>query len=127
MPRLIAPAVAILLFGVGALICARRWQRLHDKRNERAGANAFLDPDHLIKISGTGAPLATAGAAPFTTSGSQTTGASVFDAASPPFQPAGQARPRASRRRSAPVKVPNSPAPLFDPPETRSPPVDSAR
>lgn len=127
MPRLIAPAVAILLFGVGALICARRWQRLHDKRNERTGASAFLDPDQLIRIAGTGAPLAAAGAAPFTTSGSSTTGAAVFDASSPSFQPVGSSRPRASRRRGAPVKVPNSPAPLFDPPETRSPPVDSAR
>jgi hypothetical protein len=126
MPRLIAPAVAIMLFGIGALICARRWQRLHDKRNERAGANAFLDPDHLIKISGTGAPLATAGGAPFTATGSPPGATSVFDTASP--SPAlSSMRSRTSRRRSAPVAAPSSPAPLFDAPETRSPPVDSAR
>jgi hypothetical protein len=125
MPRLIAPAVAIMLFGIGALICARRWQRLHDKRNERTGANAFLDPDHLIKISGNGAPLA-AGAAPFTATRSAPGSNSVFDTAAP--SPAlTSMRSRTSRRRSAPVAMPSSPAPLFDAPETRSPPVDSAR
>ncbi|MEO5839715.1 MAG: hypothetical protein ABIQ73_30945 [Acidimicrobiales bacterium] len=126
MPRLIAPAIAILLFGVGAFICARRWQRLHDERNERAGANAFLDPDHLLRISSTGAP-AVAGADFFTDSEPTTAGATVFDVASPPFQPVGASRPRGPRRRSAPVKAPPSPAALFDAPETRSPPVDSSR
>ncbi|HUP73713.1 MAG TPA: hypothetical protein VM282_11795 [Acidimicrobiales bacterium] len=126
MPRLIAPAVAIMLFGAGALICARRWQRLHDKRNERAGANAFLDPDQLIKISGTGAPLAAAAGAPFAATGSVPGAISVFDTPTPSVA-SSSTRSRSSRRRGAPVKTPSSPAPLFDAPETRSPPVDSAR
>jgi hypothetical protein len=122
MPRLIAPAIALLVFGIGALICARRWQRLHDKRNERTGASAFLDPDHLIKISGNGAPLP----------------AAVPDFSSPPVPPVSVDRvlpptldPRPApprrevRRRAASVTAPNTPAVLFDPPETRSPPVDS--
>jgi hypothetical protein len=122
MPRLIAPAIALMAFGIGALICARRWQRLHDKRNERTGASAFLDPDHLIKISGSGAPPAPA---------------SVFpDLSSPPVPPPSidrvlpptlDPRPAPPRRevRRRPVVAPASPAALFDPPETRSPPVDS--
>ena len=126
MPRLIAPAVAILLFGVGALISARRWQRLHDKRNERAGANAFLDPDQLIKIAGNGRPLAPAGA-PFTASGPATGSRSIFDPESPSFEPLLASQPRATRRRNAPVTTPSSPAAFFDPPEKRSPPVDSSR
>jgi len=125
MPRLIAPAVALMLFGVGAFICARRWQRLHDERNERTGANAFLDPDHLIKISGTGAPLATAVGGPFTAPGPGSNAASVFDNAPPVFEPIlSSPRPQPKRERSS-VKTPNSPAALFDPVETRSPPVDS--
>jgi hypothetical protein len=122
MPRLIAPAIALMVFGVGALICARRWQRLHDKRNERTGASAFLDPSHLIKISGTGEPLSSA----------------IPDLSTPPVPPLSidreppptlDPRPapprREVRRRGVPVTTPSTPAALFDPPETRSPPVDS--
>jgi hypothetical protein len=121
MPRLIAPAIALMVFGIGALICARRWQRLHDKRNERTGASAFLDPDHLIKISGTGAPLSSAMPA--------TVGAPVPSAPAAGIPPTLDPRPapprRELRRRAVPITTPSSPAPLFDPPETRSPPVDS--
>ena len=125
MPRLIAPAVALMLFGVGALICARRWQRLHDERNERMGANAFLDPDQLIKISGTGAPLAAADAPTTATHRPLPMTASVFDAFPPAFDGTGPAsRPDKGRRRRSSV-APYSPGALFDPPETRSPPVDS--
>jgi hypothetical protein len=122
MPRMIAPAIALLVFGIGALICARRWQRLHDRRHARTGASAFLDPDHLIKISGNGAPLSSAmpdlsgPAAP----------PPANDRVLPPTLDPRPAPPRREvRRRAASVAAPSSPAVLFDPPETRSPPVDS--
>ena len=121
MPRLIAPAIAMMVFGIGALICARRWQRLHDKRNERAGASAFLDPDHLIKISGTGAPLAAA--APMPVGGPMP--ATAFDRVPPTLDTRPAPPRREPRKRPAAVTASSSPAPLFDPPETRSPPVDS--
>lgn len=119
MPRLLAPAVALLLFGVGALICARRWQRLHDENYERTGANAFLDPDDLIRIAGNGAPAATAGSPtmPASTGFPPTgvmapvrAGPSVFDSMGPFPGKDDKRRPRSS------VRTPNSPAALFDPP-----------
>jgi hypothetical protein len=122
MPRLIAPAIALMVFGVGALICARRWQRLHDKRNVRTGANAFLDPDNLIKISGTGAPTP-AGLPDFS---SPPVPPPSIDRVPPPTLDPRPAPPRREvRRRAAAAVTPSSPAVLFDPPETRSPPVDS--
>jgi hypothetical protein len=124
MPRLIAPAVAILLFGVGALICARTVAAAcTTNANERAGANAFLDPDHLIRISGGGEPLARVGA-PFTSSGPATGSRSVFD---PEVTVVPTTDVLATTRDSSPARRwrhPNSPAAFFDPPETRSPPVD---
>jgi hypothetical protein len=122
MPRLIAPAVALLLFGIGAWVCARRWQRLHDERNERTGANAFLDPDQLLKISGTGAPFASMEPLPSPVPSPVAMTSSLFDALPPAFDGFPQSsRLDATRRRHAPV----APAAFFDPPETRSPPVDS--
>ena len=110
IPRLIAPAVALLVFGIGALICARRWQRLHDKRNERAGANAFLDPDDLIRISGhgNGAGVAGSTATAATTATPVVAGSTVLDTMAP-FPGYDN-----SRQRRAPVATPNSPAALFN-------------
>jgi hypothetical protein len=121
MPRLIAPAIAMMVFGIGALICARRWQRLHDKRNERTGASAFLDPDHLIKISGNGAPLASGASV----ASGMPVPATPFDRIPPTLDPRPAPPRREPRQRPAVVTAPSSPAPLFDPPETRSPPVDA--
>ena len=121
MPRLIAPAIAMMVFGIGALICARRWQRLHDKRNERTGASAFLDPDHLIKISGNGAPLASA----TPVAAGMPVPATPFDRIPPTLDSRPVPPRREPRQRPVAVTAPSSPAPLFDPPETRSPPVDA--
>jgi hypothetical protein len=116
IPRLIAPAIALLVFGIGALICARRWQRLHDKRNERAGANAFLDPDDLIRIAGHGAPMAATGSAtaPITTAMPVAAPSTVLDSMAP-FPGYDN-----SRQRRAPVATPNSPAPMFYSPEPKA-------
>jgi hypothetical protein len=125
MPRLIAPAIALLLFGVGALVCARRWQRLHDNRNERDGANAFLDPDQLLRISGHGTAT--------TVAGSPSVGGITAAATVPAMARAGAAGPSVrdsmapfpgyddSRRRESPIKTPNSPAALFGSSEPQAP------
>jgi len=120
MPRLFAPAGALFLFGVGALISARRWQRMHDQRHERQGADAFLDPDRMIKVATLAGPRAEAPVAASVAARSDVRSATATDtpaavpvldtravrSPAPPI-PVGYAEPRPGRR--AAVDFPPAP------------------
>ncbi len=45
VPRVLAPSLAVLLFGVGAIVVGRRWRSAADRGGQATGAAAFLDPD----------------------------------------------------------------------------------
>lgn len=88
IPRLLVPAGALLFFGIGGVVCGRRWQRQQDQRHERIGADAFLTAEPLLAMPAFNSSAAAPAEAP---------------------------KPKRRRARSA--DVPDTPAPLFDLPE----------